>query len=60
VIPYFVASFREFWWGDAYQSETITEAKINEVSPDVVILLMSPWNNLGSEVSFNYPFGGNQ
>ena len=46
--------------GDAYQSETITEAKINEVSPDVVILLMSPWNNLGSEVSFNYPFGGNQ
>ena len=60
VIPYFVASFREFWWGDAYQSETITEAKINEASPDVVILLMSPWNNLGSEVSFNYPFGGNQ
>ena len=56
VIPYFVASFREFFWGDAYQSEGITEAKINEISPDVVILLMSPWNNLGSDVSFNYPF----
>ncbi|MBR2991119.1 MAG: hypothetical protein IKF51_06635 [Solobacterium sp.] len=60
VNPYFVQAFREFYWGDAYHSEEITEAKINEINPDVIVLMISPWNNLGSEASFSYPFGDAQ
>ncbi len=55
--PYFVAAFREFNWGDAYKSAEINADVISRINPDVAILMISPWNNLGAEVSFGYPFG---
>lgn len=54
VNPWIILSIKNFYMRSSYDSASVTGEYISEKKPDAVILLQSPWNNLGSANSYNY------
>lgn len=54
VNPFLILSVKNFMFRSTYQSIDITEEFLLSVKPSVVILLQSPWNNLGSDESYRF------
>ncbi|MCR5417561.1 MAG: hypothetical protein K6E84_01435 [Lachnospiraceae bacterium] len=58
VNPYLILGNRYFWYKSIYHSNEINGTLIDSVQPDVVIMLFSPWYNLGKEESFSFDLPG--
>ncbi|MCI8391799.1 MAG: hypothetical protein HFI35_14280 [Roseburia sp.] len=52
VNPYIILSIKKFSWRSTYLSADITRNFLESGDFDAIILLQSPWNNLGREASY--------
>ncbi|MCR5337115.1 MAG: hypothetical protein K6E75_01020 [Lachnospiraceae bacterium] len=58
VCPFLALGVRNMWFHSCYQTAQINEEMIDRLQPDLVIVLQSAWNNLGSDASFSYDVPG--
>ena len=54
VNPFIILTVKNFCYASTYDSKLITKEYILSKHPDAVILLQSPWNNYGSDSSFQF------
>ena len=54
VNPYLILSVRNFSWATSYYTIAITKDFLKSGNFDAIILLQSPGNNLGSDLSFSF------
>lgn len=54
VNPFIILSERDFVFRQTTSSALITKDEITETKPDAIILMQSPWNNLGNIDCFSY------
>ncbi|MCR5282221.1 MAG: hypothetical protein K6E18_02535, partial [Lachnospiraceae bacterium] len=58
VNPFLILSARNMWFQSIYRSSEINEGLLDKLEPDLVVMMFSPWYNLGKADSFAFSLPG--
>ncbi len=58
VNPFLILSARNMWFQSIYRSSEINDALLEKLQPDLVVMMFSPWYNLGKADSFAFSLPG--
>ena len=58
VNPFLILSARNMWFQSIYRSSEINEKLLEKLQPDLVVMMFSPWYNLGKADSFAFSLPG--